>query len=309
MASSNKHITNEIHFNIQRKIVGNMTTESWQNIPHAVYVYEPDVTDFMAEYAALKAERADEQKITLNTVIMKALVEGLKAAPIMNSHIEFDRRLVRGKITTYSNIDISMPTVLPNGEMMTINLHNFENKNLKEMTNYVNDVHRRAKQTNLTEVMINVSLDNTFTALRHGKLIQTAGRLLGSLTGHYKISPLRGKAKKEYYSIPETDRLTKHDIEQGTVTISNLGSVYREQRGFNPLLEIIPPQVCVLSFGAAQEKPAVVTNKSGEKDIAICQILPICIAFDHRAMDFADIVPFMRKLDEIFADPSVIKNW
>lgn len=58
------------------------------------------------------------------------IVEGLKADPIMNSHIEFDRKLVRGEIHTFENIDISMPMVLPSGEMMTINLHNFENKTL-----------------------------------------------------------------------------------------------------------------------------------------------------------------------------------
>ncbi len=49
----------------------------------------------------------------------------------MNFYIEFDRKLVRGEIHTFENILISMPMVLPSGEMMTINLHNFENKNLE----------------------------------------------------------------------------------------------------------------------------------------------------------------------------------
>ena len=34
------------HFDIQRKIVANMTTESWQHIPPSAINYEPDVTDF-----------------------------------------------------------------------------------------------------------------------------------------------------------------------------------------------------------------------------------------------------------------------
>ena len=42
------------HFGIQRKIVANMTTESWQNIPHVTYTYEPDVTEFMIEYKIRK---------------------------------------------------------------------------------------------------------------------------------------------------------------------------------------------------------------------------------------------------------------
>ena len=42
--------TNTIHFGIQRKIVSNMTAESWETIPHVTYNYEPDVTAFMREY-------------------------------------------------------------------------------------------------------------------------------------------------------------------------------------------------------------------------------------------------------------------
>lgn len=40
-------ITRTEHFDIQRKIVANMTTESWEQIPHVAYVYEADVTDLM----------------------------------------------------------------------------------------------------------------------------------------------------------------------------------------------------------------------------------------------------------------------
>ena len=45
---------NTINFGIQRKIVANMTAESWETIPHVTYNYEPDVTDFMKEYKKLK---------------------------------------------------------------------------------------------------------------------------------------------------------------------------------------------------------------------------------------------------------------
>ena len=35
-----KDVVKTEHFGIQRKIVANMTTESWQNIPHVTYTYE-----------------------------------------------------------------------------------------------------------------------------------------------------------------------------------------------------------------------------------------------------------------------------
>lgn len=302
-------ITNTINFGIQRKIVANMTTESWETIPHVTYNYEPDVTEFMKEYKKLNFNRKGEDKITVNTLMLKVIAEGLKAAPIMNSHIEYNRKLVRGKINTFEDINISMPMIMPNGEMMTINLHNFENKNLDEMTDYINDVCRRFENTNLNEAMFEVSLDNTLTALKKGKIKQAIYRLIGSKTGKYKVKTLKGKAKKEYESIPETDRITKRDIEQGTVTISNIGSLYREQKGNVSLLEIIPPQVSAFGVGAVQDRPVVVTDEKGEKSIEIHQILPICIAFDHRALDFGEAVPFIKRLDDIFANPEQIHNW
>ena len=53
----------------------------------------------------------------------------------------------------------------------------------------------------------------------------------------------------------------------------------------------------------------VVTDENGNDKIEIRLILPITIAIDHRALDYGDVVPFMRKLDEIFDNPSIIQSW
>lgn len=300
---------NTTHFGIQRKIVANMTSESWETIPHVTYMYEPDVTEFMKAYKKLNLNRSGADKISVNTLILKVICEGLKAAPAMNAHMHFNRKLVRGSIDTFKNIDISMPMILPNGEMMTVNLHDFEEKNLDEMTDYIQDVYRRAENTDLNEAMFEVSLDNTLTALKAGKIGQAVCRLIGSKTGKHKVKTLHGAAKKAYESIPVEDRLTKRDIEQGTVTVSNLGSVYRAGRGAAALLEIIPPQVTAFGVGAIQDKPVVVTDAFGEKYVEARQVLPICIAFDHRALDFGDIVPFLQALDSIFENPQIMYTW
>lgn len=297
------------HFGIQRKIVANMTSESWETIPHVTYMYEPDVTEFMREYKKLNFDRSGADKISVNTLVLKVICEGLKAAPAMNAHIHFNRKLVRGEIKSFETIHISMPMILPNGEMMTVNLHNFENKNLDEMTAYIHDVARRAENTDLNEAMFEVSLDNTLTALRHGKIGQAVCRLIGSKTGKHKVHTLHGKAKRDYEAIPVSDRLTKSDLEQGTVTVSNIGSVYRGQKGACSLLEIIPPQVTAFGVGAVQDKPVVVCDAAGKKSVEARQVLPICIAFDHRALDFGDIVPFLQKLDGIFAHPQIMHTW
>lgn len=300
---------NTTHFGIQRKIVANMTSESWETIPHVTYMYEPDVTEFMKAYKKLNLNRSGADKISVNTLMLKVICEGLKAAPAMNAHMHFNRKLVRGSVDTFKNIDISMPMILPNGEMMTVNLHDFEEKNLDEMTDYIQDIYRRAENTDLNEAMFEVSLDNTLTALKSGKIGQAVYRLIGSKTGKHKVKTLHGAAKKAYESIPVEDRLTKRDIEQGTVTVSNLGSVYRAGRGAAALLEIIPPQVTAFGVGAIQDKPVVVTDAFGEKHVEARQILPICIAFDHRALDFGDIVPFLKTLDSIFDNPQIMYTW
>lgn len=297
------------HFGIARKIVSNMTAESWETIPHCCATYDAEVTEFMRVLKEINSTIPKEEKITVNTAMMRVIVEAIKACPQVNSHIYFNRKLVRGEVKTFKEINISMPTVLHNGEMMTLNIHDMDKKSMSQMRDTIKETIRRANNTDLNEVMFEVSLDNTLTGLKQGKVLQTVRRLVGSKTGKHKVKTLSGQAKKDYYSIPTTKRLTKHDIEQGTTTISNLGSVYREQKGLCALLEIIPPQTTAFAINAAQKKPTVVTDENGNDKIDIRLILPITIAIDHRALDYGDVIPFMRKLDEIFDNPAIIQNW
>lgn len=300
-----KTIIKNEHFGIARKIVSNMTAESWETIPHAVVSYEPEVTEFLKVMKEINKDATKETKLTLNTIMLRIIVEGLKACPIMNSHIEFNRKLVRGNVKTFKEIDISMPMILKTGEMMTINMHDMQDKTMSEMRDAIADSARRANNSDLNEVMFEVSMDNTIQGLKKGKIAQTVNRLIGSKTGKHKVKTLSGKAKKDYYSIPVTERLTKHDIEQGTITVSNLGSICRDWNGICTILEIIPPQVCAIAIGATQLVP--IAEESGE--IRTGYRLPLTIAFDHRALDMGDIAPFMNRLNEIFKNPEIIKEW
>lgn len=302
---SRKTVIKDQHFGIARKIVSNMTAESWETIPHAVISYEPEVTEFLKVMKDINKNSTPETKLTLNTIMLRVIVEGLKACPVMNSHIEFNRKLVRGNVKTFKEIDISMPMILKTGEMMTINMHDMHNKTMSQMRDAIADSARRANNSDLNEVMFEVSLDNTLQGLKKGKIAQTINRLIGSKTGKHKVKTLTGQAKKDYYSISEKDRLTKHDIEQGTITVSNLGSVCRNWNGICTILEIIPPQVCAIAIGATQLVPIAEqdgTVRTGYK-------LPFTIAFDHRALDMGDITPFINRLNEIFANPDVIRDW
>lgn len=295
-------------FGMQRKIVANMTTESWEEIPHTGVLYEPDVTDFWNEWLKIKNEPGFEG-ISFNTVMLYACTCGFLAAPEMNAHINYTHRFVYGTITQYSNVDISMPTALPNGSMMTLNVKNCESKTLREITEYIEDLRRRMLNTNFDEVMFEVSMENTVRLLKKLKLPTIAGRLLGVLPSRSEIHRPKGADKKAYNAIPATERLTKLDMRQGTTLISNIGSIYRG--AYNPatLIEIIPPMVTALCVGSICDKPGIVKQPGGGMTVEPRKFLPINICMDHRALDYDGVVPFCKRLDEIFANPADVRGW
>ena len=84
---TNLKVTNVENFGIQRKMVSAITTESWETIPHVSYMYEPTVTKFFEEFKKLNMHRTGADKITFNTLMLRVIVEGLKAAPQMNMFV------------------------------------------------------------------------------------------------------------------------------------------------------------------------------------------------------------------------------
>lgn len=298
-------------FGIQRKIVANMTTESWQNIPHVSYQYEPDVTEFVAAFKKFTAEHQGDSgaKITFNAVLLKAIAEAIEADPLINAHMHFEKGLVRGKVTVFDNIDISVPWILPDGNMMTITMKDMGNKTLKEIAEYQADINRRLEKTNLTEALYSVSFNDTIDKLKKGHVIKALKRLYGANTNKkHKIQLLKGEEKKAYESIPETERITYKDLKQGTITVSNVGADTRGLSGEVAMLMVIPPQVCVIGIGTLQRKPVVITDENGNENVEIRTILPLNICFDHRALDFGEVRPFLSKMEEFFKNPEKILN-
>lgn len=293
------------HFGLARKIVANMTAESWETIPHSCAIYEPEVTGFLDELKKINAELPKEQRVSVNTAMLKLVIEGLKAAPKLNAHIEFNRRFVKGHVKYMKNIDISQPVILKTGEMMTLTIRNMEDMNLYQIRDTVLDSLERANNSELNEVMFSASMHDSIQKLKRGRLLTLICRLLGAKFGKHKIKTLSGQEKRDYYSIPEHKRLTKHDIVQGTITVSNIGSTFRNFRGACTILEIIPPQVACVAIGSVQD--SVFVDPDGS--IRAGKKLPFTLAVDHRALDWTDLVPFMVRLDEIFAHPEVIREW
>ncbi|MGI6249489.1 MAG: 2-oxo acid dehydrogenase subunit E2 [Acutalibacteraceae bacterium] len=301
------HIRQE-RFKIVRKIVAHMTSESWQNIPHCTSLYEPDVTDFINEFKALRENLPADKKLTLNTLMLKVVVEGLKAAPHLNAFLEYNKINARGALDIVEEINISMPLKIDDENTITVNVQKVNDLTLSQIGEKVLEIKNKALNTNLDELYFQVAFRQSMDDLRELKVIPVLRRLYVSRVGKDKVHPLSGKAKKEYYRIPESQRLTIEDVQQGTLVVTNIGSVTPNSPVSTPLLEIIPPQVIAVAIGPAIEKPGVVAE-DGEKIIKPRLFMPICIAFDHRAFDYSAVAPFIKKLDEIFANPEIIREW
>ena len=85
--------------------------------------------------------------------------------------------------------------------------------------------------------------------------------------------------------------------------VSNIGSIQSGVPGKFGLLDVITPQVFAVGISAIEERPGIVRDADGHKTIGIRSFLPFCLVFDHRAFELGELLPFVRRLDEIFARP------
>jgi len=295
------------HFSLNKKIVGYKTYESWTSVPHVTFIYEADATGLLDKYYKFKTSNSDV-KVTINTLLLKICVEAIKVAPQVNAHIKYNPKSVTGQINVKKEIDISMPWLLENGDIVAINLRGFESKTLIAMQEYVDKTAAKIKNCDIYIPMYQVSINKIISELKKGRLLKGTSALWGTVFGKSQTPKPSRKDMRAYNRIAADDKILMHDLVPGTIAISNLGSIYKAQKGFMGILEIIPPQVFAIGIGSIQEKPGVVKNENGEQTIAIRKVIPMCLAFDHRALNFSDIVPFMQQLDYIFDHPELLED-
>jgi pyruvate dehydrogenase E2 component (dihydrolipoamide acetyltransferase) len=183
------------------------------------------------------------------------------------------------------------------------------NKSLREIAEYQADINRRLEKTNLVEALYSVAFHDTLDKLKGGHIIRAIKRLYGANSNkRHRIVRLKGAEKKAYDAIPATEKITRDDLKQGTITVSNVGADTRGLSGQVAMLMIIPPQVCVIGIGKLTKKPVVVTDENGEDKVEIRTVLPMNIVFDHRALDFGEVRPFLTKMEEFFQNPELVLN-
>jgi len=90
--------------------------------------------------------------------------------------------------------------------------------------------------------------------------------------------------------------LTMDEIQGGTFTISNVSMLGVD--GFTPILN--PPETGILGVGRAMQAPAVHNGQ-----IAVRRLMTLSLTFDHRVVDGAPAMRFLRSLADLLEDPAM----
>ena len=93
-------------------------------------------------------------------------------------------------------------------------------------------------------------------------------------------------------------KLAADDMRNGTVTISNIGSV--GGAWFTPVINY--PEVAILGVGTIAQQPVV--NAEGE--IVVGRMMKLSLSFDHRIVDGATAQQAMNNIKRLLADPELL---
>ena len=299
------------YMTIRDRLTSNVLVNSQREIAGTSCCYELDVTGLYEEFLKLKKESG--YNLTFNTLMIKILVEGLKVAPRLNAHIEYNHRSTSGRIIIKKHIDVSMAVLLQNGETFLVKLAQLEDKSLKETALQIEDTKRRLLNTNLRRVMFKVGGQRMVGLASKGKIISTLSQFCSAYFGKGKIAKLSKLFKKKYRSVNTSDKpydgLRVDDFTEGTVCYTNWGTLYDKLDVNITYIPPMYPQVFLFATGRVTDREYVVKDENGRLDLKTKKILPVTLIFDHKIGGANDIIPFIKKLDEITANPEIIHNW
>jgi len=94
-------------------------------------------------------------------------------------------------------------------------------------------------------------------------------------------------------------KVSLEELQGGTFTITNAGAMGGGY--FAPIINF--PEVAILGMGQGRLQPAVIDKDNGEHEIAARLIMPIVLCIDHRVLDGADAIKFLKMVIEALEDP------
>ncbi len=292
------------YFGLRDRISGYILTKAQQNSPTCGYNYEADITKFWEEFHNFK--EVCGYNLSFNTVMIKVLTEGLKVAPKLNAHLKFNTTSSCGTLIMKEHIDIAVPVVLENGDTFPVKVNETENKTLKEIAGQVDDLMARLKDTDIDRVMFDVVTQRTVGLMLSGEVVPTVAQTVTGYVGKHKISKINGRLKP---APKDGSMLLVDELNEGSVCLTNWGVLYDGLNGNVTYTPLLYPQTFLMAMGKARDVDFAFRNEKGEVDLATKKVLPITLMFDHRIGAFNDVMPFIKKLDEIFQNPEIMREW
>lgn len=203
---------------------------AWAVTPHVTQFDKADITRL--EKARKEINQQMDTKLTVTSILIKIITEGLKKFPQFNSSIDMDKKEIIYK--KYFNIGVAVDT--ENGLLVPV-IKNSDKKNLVDISN--------------------------------------------------ELGGLAQKARDKKLSLEE--------MQGGCITITNLGGIGGTY--FTPIVN--SPEVAILGVSRSSYEP--VYNGYGVFEPRL--MLPLSLSYDHRIIDGADAIRFLRWVCESLEEP------
>jgi pyruvate dehydrogenase E2 component (dihydrolipoamide acetyltransferase) len=104
-------------------------------------------------------------------------------------------------------------------------------------------------------------------------------------------------AMKDVVARAGAGRLQQHELEGGSISVTNLGMYGTEE--FAAIIN--PPQASILAVGAAREEPVVVDG-----ELHVGQVMHLTLSVDHRPVDGVAAAQWMQVLVDLLEHPARI---
>jgi len=157
-----------IEMDRMRKLIASHMVYSKQTSPHVTSFVEADVTNVVMWREKIKNsfEKREGEKITFTPIFIEAVVKAIKDMPMINVSVN-GTQIIKKK-----NINISMATALPSGNLIVPVIKQADELNLLGITKAVNDLANRARNNKLLPDDVK---DGTFTITNVGSFGNVMG--------------------------------------------------------------------------------------------------------------------------------------
>lgn len=134
-----------IEMDRMRRLIADHMVMSKQTSPHVTSFVEADVTNIVLWRERIKAnfEKREGEKITFTPIFIEAVVRAIKDMPMINIQVN-GTQIIKKK-----DINISMATALPSGNLIVPVIKKADELNLIGLTKAVNDLANRARTNKL----------------------------------------------------------------------------------------------------------------------------------------------------------------